>query len=235
MKTKSLLLLSIIILISTSLLFIGKWAETVILFDTLPLMINKNIAYQSVTLVLVFFFLFFLRLNRRHEFYAHFRKGNISSPFLPEPWIGLNPKSTENWKHIGRNLAIIITVVTCVIIFYQIIRQYEINWESWLKFLPYVLVFSVINSFVEEMITRFGVVVSLKDFFSDKIISIVSALIFGTIHFYGTPGGIVGVLFSGFLGWFLAKSIIETKGIFWAWLIHLLQDIVIFSAMVMML
>jgi hypothetical protein len=228
MKTKSLLLLSIIILISTSLLFIGKWAETVILFDTLPLIINK-------TLILTFFILLFLCLNRRHEFSVHFRKGDISAQFVPEPWIGLKPKSTENWMQIGRNLAIIITVVTCIIIFFQIISQYEINWESWLKFLPYVLVFSVVNSFVEEMITRFGVIVSLKGFFSDKIISFVSALLFGTIHFYGTPGGIAGVLFSGFLGWFLAKSIIETKGIFWAWLIHFLQDIVIFSAMVMIL
>lgn len=235
MKTKSLLSLSIIISTSVSLLFIGKWAETVILFDKLPLIINKNIVYQSVTLVLVFCILLFLRLNRRLEFSEHFRKGNISAPFRPEPWIGLNPKSTENWKQIGRNLAIIITVVTCIIIFYQIIKLYEINWRSWLKYLPYVLVFSVINSFVEEMITRFGVVVSLKGFFSDKIISIFSAIIFGIIHFFGTPGGIVGVLFSGFLGWFLAKSIIETKGIFWAWLIHFLQDIVIFSALVMMI
>lgn len=59
MKTKSLLSLSIIISTSVSLLFIEKWAETVILLDTLPLIINKNIVYQSATLVLVFFILFF--------------------------------------------------------------------------------------------------------------------------------------------------------------------------------
>ncbi|MFT6001338.1 MAG: hypothetical protein ACI95T_000082 [Flavobacteriales bacterium] len=34
-----------------------------------------------------------------------------------------------------------------------------------------------------------------------------------------------------FFGWLLAKSIIETEGVFWAWLIHFLQDVIIFSAL----
>jgi hypothetical protein len=38
---------------------------------------------------------------------------------------------------------------------------------------------------------------------------------------------------AGLLGWLLAKSVLETNGIFWAWCIHFLQDIVIFSAFVM--
>lgn len=59
------------------------------------------------------------------------------------------------------------------------------------------------------MITRLGVVISLKDIISDKKIPIVSAAIFGIVHYWGTPGGIVGILFAGFLGWFLTKSIIE--------------------------
>jgi len=33
----------------------------------------------------------------------------------------------------------------------------------------------------------------------------------------------------------LAKSILETKGIFWAWLIHFLQDIIIFTALLTIL
>jgi uncharacterized protein len=34
---------------------------------------------------------------------------------------------------------------------------------------------------------------------------------------------------AGFLGWLLAKSIVETRGIFWAWFIHFLQDVIIFT------
>ncbi|MFT6005009.1 MAG: hypothetical protein ACI8UQ_002153, partial [Bacteroidia bacterium] len=51
------------------------------------------------------------------------------------------------------------------------------------------------------------------------------------VHYFGTPGGIIGVIVAGFLGWFLAKSILETKGFFWAWFIHFLQDVVIITAM----
>lgn len=38
---------------------------------------------------------------------------------------------------------------------------------------------------------------------------------------------------AGLLGWLLAKSVLETNGIFWVWGIHFLQDVVIFSAFVL--
>jgi hypothetical protein len=49
-------------------------------------------------------------------------------------------------------------------------------------------------------------------------------------HIYGTPNGVFGVIASGTLGWFLAKSVIETRGLGWAWFIHFLQDVVIFGS-----
>ncbi len=97
--------------------------------------------------------------------------------------------------------------------------------------LPFSIAFALSNSFVEESITRFGVVVVLKNVLNDKIIPLISALIFGTAHYWGNPGGFIGVIAAGFLGWLLTKSILETKGIFWAWLIHFLQDVIIFSAL----
>ncbi len=110
-----------------------------------------------------------------------------------------------------------------------------ISTESVLNILPFSIVFAMSNSFVEESITRLGVVVILKDVLKDKTIPLVSALIFGTAHYWGNPGGIIGVLAAGFLGWLLSKSILETKGIFWAWLIHFLQDIIILSTQLTML
>jgi hypothetical protein len=96
--------------------------------------------------------------------------------------------------------------------------------------LLFSIVFSLSNSFVEESITRLGVVVVLKGKLKERTIPLISALIFGIVHYWGNPGGIAGVIVAGFLGWFLAKSILETKGIFWAWLIHFVQDVIIFSA-----
>ena len=235
MKKKKPILFFVVVLFSVSLLFIGQWSETVRLFDSLPPLINKNMVYQTATLALTLILLFIFSLTSKKEFTEHFRKGNISAPIQPERWIGIKPGINESWKHVGRNFAVIITAVTAIIIFFQVIRQEEIHWINGLKYLSFIFFFAVINSFTEEMITRLGVVISLKNIVSDKIIPFISAALFGIIHYWGTPGGVFGVLFAGFLGWFLAKSIIETKGVYWAWLIHFLQDIVIFSAMILVL
>jgi len=55
------------------------------------------------------------------------------------------------------------------------------------------------------------------------------AAYFGIGHFYGIPYGVIGVLMAGFLGWFLGKSMLETRGLGWAWFIHFWQDVLIFA------
>jgi len=57
----------------------------------------------------------------------------------------------------------------------------------------------------------------------------VSALVFGTAHYYGIPGSPVGSLMAGFLAWLGTRSIQDSRGIGWAWPLHLLQDVLIFS------
>ncbi|MBN2550271.1 MAG: CPBP family intramembrane metalloprotease [Anaerolineales bacterium] len=57
------------------------------------------------------------------------------------------------------------------------------------------------------------------------------AAFFGIFHFYGVPYGVVGVLLAAFLGWLLGKTMLETRGLFWAWFIHFLQDVWIFVFM----
>lgn len=47
------------------------------------------------------------------------------------------------------------------------------------------------------------------------------------------PNGIPGVELASFLGWFLGKSLLETKGFFWAWTIHFVQDVFIFTFLAM--
>jgi hypothetical protein len=96
-----------------------------------------------------------------------------------------------------------------------------------------VLLFSFTNSFSEEVVYRLGVIVPLVGSVDTAYILLISAVAFGAPHLRGMPNGIVGALMAGLLGWLLAKSVVEINGIFWAWFIHFLQDIVIFSAFVM--
>lgn len=231
LKPKDIFLLLVVIALTFALVPIGNWANGVVIFDNLPQVINKQIAYQSVTLLATILFLLFLWGVKRKQFREYFKKGNVSAEILPEPIVGINPKPTENWYHFGRNFAIVISAVTAVVIYFQLVRPNGITFGTMLSVLPFTILFALSNAFVEESITRLGVVVVLKGRLRDKTIPLISALIFGTVHYWGNPGGIAGVIVAGFLGWFLAKSILETRGIFWAWFIHFLQDVIIFSAL----
>ena len=230
-RTKEIILLLFIVVLTISLVIVSSWTNEIVIFSNLPKMINKQIIYQTITLLGAILFLSVLWLTKKKEFQSYFQKGNISADILPEPIIGIKPKPTENWFHFGRNFAIIISGVTAIVIYFQLIKDSGISIGDILNVLPFSIVFALSNSFVEESITRLGVVVVLKDILNDRTIPLISALIFGTVHYWGNPGGFLGVIVAGFLGWLLAKSILETKGIFWAWLIHFLQDIIIFSAL----
>jgi hypothetical protein len=230
-KPKNIVLFLLIITLTISLVFVSSWTNGIVIFDDLSDSINKQILYQSITLFGTIIFLLILWLAKRTEFQAYFRKGKISADILPEPIIGIKPKPTENWFHLGRNFTIIISGVTAIVIYFQLIKDSGTSIVNILNVLPFSIVFALSNSFVEESITRLGVVVVLKDVLKDRTIPLISALIFGTVHYWGNPGGFLGVIVAGFLGWLLTKSILETKGIFWAWLIHFLQDVIIFSAL----
>lgn len=58
-----------------------------------------------------------------------------------------------------------------------------------------------------------------------------TAVFFGLAHYAGgvplatTPT----ILMTGFLGWLMGKSMLETRGFFWAWLIHFVNDIPVFA------
>lgn len=228
---KSIALLSLIIALTISLVFASSWTNGIVIFDDLSKAINKQILYQSTTLLGTLIFLFVLWLTKRTIFQEYFRKGNISAEIHPEPLIGIKPKANENWLHLGLNFSIIISGVTAIVIYFQLIKGSQISLVNLLNILPFSILFALSNSFVEESITRLSVIVVFKNLLKERTIPFVSALIFGMAHYWGNPGGFLGVVVAGFLGWFLTKSILETKGIFWAWLIHFLQDVIIISAL----
>lgn len=156
--------------------------------------------------------------------------GNIAAPAKGVSWLGI-PEG-ESWRSLGVSLSIFITLGTFTFVYFQF-RKSVGDLKQRLPYLPWVLLFSLTNSFSEEVVYRLGVIVPLAGSVDADYILLISAVAFGVPHLRGMPNGIVGVLMAGFLGWLLAKSVMETNGIFWAWFIHFLQDIVIFSAFVM--
>jgi membrane protease YdiL (CAAX protease family) len=95
---------------------------------------------------------------------------------------------------------------------------------------PAILVAAAMNSFAERTLFAALPLRELTDAVSKSKTLLILAAFFGLSHYTGTPGGPLGVLLTGILGWVLAKVIIETRSIVAAWIVHFCLDILIFAA-----
>jgi membrane protease YdiL (CAAX protease family) len=228
-EKKRALALPVVVAATLSLIFFKAESSNIIRFPIVSnAYVDSELKYQLITLGLAAVVLALVYVLGPKSFRKFFALGKVGAPVEPVKLIGIGPN--ETWLQIGRNFSIIISLVTLGFIYFQAIQGQTIDSQN-LGFLPLIILFALSNSFVEEMITRFSVVSALDQLMPRQYIYLVSATIFGIAHYYGVPGGIAGVLLAGFLGWLLAKSIAETEGIFWAWLIHFLQDVIIFTGL----
>ena len=141
-----------------------------------------------------------------------------------------NTSAKNNWKFLGPIVAVGFTLGTMSYMSVGVISQNGQVNGSFYKLLPLVILFAATNAWSEEILSRFVIVSGLYGKLSADAICWTSSIIFGLGHFFGTPNAVFGVIASGALGWLLAKSVIETKGMGWALLIHFLQDVVIFGS-----
>ncbi|MEA4811332.1 MAG: CPBP family intramembrane glutamic endopeptidase [Anaerolineaceae bacterium] len=232
-NTKQLLALPFILAATAFILYFGALKPNRILqiFPTpwLPnSFIDSKFKYQAASLVVALLLLLITHFFCKENAKRFYRLGKLNASAEPIKWLGIKP--SDSWKQIGINFGIVITLVTGIFIYLNIARGQFIQKEN-LHYLPFILLFALINAFVEEAITRLALVTSLYGSVKTPVIHFVSAALFGLPHFFGTPGGPLGVLLAGFLGWLLSKSIVETQGFFWAWFIHFLQDLVIFCGL----
>jgi membrane protease YdiL (CAAX protease family) len=159
------------------------------------------------------------------------KAGKLITIAEKEKWLGINGESS--WIANGFQLLVFISSATGLFMFLGLNYTNSLDNFQW-NFIPVVLLFSLSNSFTEELIFRFGIVGGLSRRCSKLPLLIISAVLFGLPHYWGNPGGFTGVLMSGLLGYILSKATIETKGIGVAWIIHFVQDIIIFTALIMM-
>ncbi|WP_436908025.1 CPBP family intramembrane glutamic endopeptidase [Halosimplex marinum] len=94
--------------------------------------------------------------------------------------------------------------------------------------LPVVALAAVLNAFTEEFVYRAAPLADLVDAVGKRHALVLLGAFFGLSHYYGSPGGLVGVGMTAFYGWLLAKSIYETRGLAVALSIHVAADLIIF-------
>lgn len=194
--------------------------------------LNHEASYQIITLGLFALVVVLAITLGGKGVLSYLNPTRFSGPVTPVPWIGLRPREGEGWGRVGSSFLVVITLVTAIVVYVPVIRSGSFVFSITGVLVP-ALMFAFTNSLVEEGIYRFAVTsVFLENGFSATSAAFTSGLLFGGVHYFGTPGGVAGVFLAGFLGWFLSKSIAETHGFGWAWLIHFAQDVVIFVALI---
>jgi len=181
---------------------------------------------QSLRLIvtLVMIVALFAMKKRQDEFFLV--KGDTNAEAEPVQWLGIKPG--ERWSQLGRNFAFILSLGTLAFLVFAGRPPMDIAFRA-LPFLPFVFIAAALNAFNEEMTYKASFLSVLENVVGKHQALFLMAAYFGIGHFYGVPYGVIGVLMAGFLGWFLGKSMLETRGLFWAWLIHFVQDVLIFA------
>lgn len=185
-------------------------------------MLAEQSLHLVVTLVMVA--ALFMLGKKRADFYL--ARGDISAPAAGVNWLGV--RQGEAWSRAGLRLTIYISLGTLAFLVIAGRPPAEFVLKA-LPYLPAVLLAAALNAFNEEVSYKAGFLSVLEGPVGARQAVYMVAVYFGIAHYYGVPYGVVGVLLATFLGWLLARSMQETRGLFWAWFIHFWQDVWIFS------
>lgn len=185
-------------------------------------MLAEQLLRLTVTLVIIAA-LFLVRRRPRDFFLA---PGDLAAPVQPTRWLGVGPGL--RWNRFGLVLTVLISLGTLAFLLIAGRPSPDLIQQA-LPFLPVIFLAAAMNAFNEEMTYKASILSLLESPVGGRQALFLVAAYFGIGHFYGVPYGITGVLLAGFLGWILARSMMETRGLFWAWFIHFWQDVWIFS------
>jgi hypothetical protein len=200
----------------------GFWVENI---EGAPWAVNA-LATHLLRLSIPFAILGYLLLRGKRPRDFFLVKGNPKAPAEPSRLIGL--KKPEPWTRVGFVFAAIFTLGTATFVILSAHPSLQ-DLSNVVPLLPAVIAIAVMNGFNEEFTLRAAPLSELVSTVGREQALMMTTYFFGIGHFYGVPPGLIGVALAGFLGWFLGKSIIETHGFTWAWLIHFIQDILVFT------
>jgi membrane protease YdiL (CAAX protease family) len=164
-------------------------------------------------------------LRRRDLFLA---VGDVRATAEPtRRWI---PRKPEPWTKFGRNYAII-SVGLLLLFLIPALKPSLADFSVGL--LLFAAACAAMNSFAEEFLYRSALIPQVLPLFGKGATLLLVSGWFGLAHYFGVPNGLTGVLLAGIGGWFFAKSMIETRGIAWAWFLHFLADFTVYLVLLL--
>ncbi|MBN1660562.1 MAG: CPBP family intramembrane metalloprotease [Anaerolineae bacterium] len=186
-----------------------------------PGMLDVQLNKLGAALVMILA-LFAVKRRRRAFFLV---VGDLDAPAAGVRWLGIDPGT--RWSRLGWIAGVLITLGTLA--FLVLAGRPSLDTiDGVVPLLPAVLLFAAMNAFSEQVTYRASLLSTLHDVVGERQALLIVAFFFGMAHYYGVPYGVLGVVMSTVLGWFLSKAMLETRGFFWPWLIHFMQDVAIF-------
>lgn len=173
--------------------------------------------------VLVCFTLIGSGITRRDLYLC---KGNPAAPAQPMPFLGLH--KPVPWTWLGPAFILVFAVVLAPYLYLTVHPNFSVS-ERIVRTFPWSVAVAVLNAASEEFQFRSVLLAHLRGVFRAGEAVLLTAVFFGIGHYYGQPSGPLGVVMAGVAGWIWARSMIDTRGGVWAFLIHMIQDIVIFT------
>ena len=140
------------------------------------------------------------------------------------------PRKPEPWTTFGRNYAII--SVGLLLLFLVPALQPSLAEVS-IGLVAFAAVCALMNAFAEEFLYRAALIPQVLPLFGKHSTLLLVPAWFGLAHWFGVPSGLTGVLLAAIGGWFFTRSMIETRGIAWAWFLHFLADFTVYLVLLL--
>ena len=209
-----------------------SWWRSIFVADTFAGNFGGSILLKLIFVLPIIALLVYLYQSHEEVYLA---KGDLSIMAGRIGWLGID-ENKITWGRLAVISAILISFGTLLLTIFTVTGlSAPSNLSDLAVKLPLVVIFALVNSFSEGIVYRSAVLGPLRKVLSKEHVILIAALFFGIGHYYGAPSGIIGVSMSMVLGWYLCRSIYETKGFASAWLIHFMQDVVIFSTIIILM
>lgn len=192
--------------------------------------VGSNVLIKlGVSSIIILVLLVFYRSKQK----SYLNLGNLSTYASEIKFLGISNQEIK-WSKLSVLSAILIAFGTLLLTLITFVSSIgSLHFRLLLTNFPIILVFATINAFAEGIIYRNTVIAPLSAHLPKNLVILLSAILFGSFHYHGVPSGFIGVIMSSVLGWFIARSVYETEGFFAGWFIHFMQDVVIFSTVVL--
>jgi hypothetical protein len=209
----------------TNLLRSTAWFQGTFNYKGVPFF-TGYMALMTLDILVALVVIAALWLMKRDRKAFFLTRGRMDAPIEPIRWLGI--KSGESWKTFGW----IFAGCAALAVFIPTILGIAPSGVTILKALPLLpaaVLFAAINAFTEEAYFRASLLSTLHETIGKTQTLLLTVVFFGLAHWlYGSPPGVIGFLMTGFLAFLMGKSMLETKGMLWPWIIHVFPDIVIF-------